>query len=151
MEPENKSLYFEDFKEGLVFKSGKLQITEKIIYKYAELSRDKNPIHVDPDFASDTIYRRRIAHGLLVLSLVSGLAVETGIAEKTTIAFRRLNWRFRKPVMIDDWIRAEFKVIERKSIPIDEAGLVVFRVEVLNQEDQIVQSGKWSLIIKIKG
>jgi 3-hydroxybutyryl-CoA dehydratase len=148
MDPEKKSYYFEDFKKGEVFKSSTRRISEKDIDRFAELSGDTNPIHVDQNFASKTVFGERIAHGLLTLSLVSGQAVELGITERTTIAFKSIEWRFKKPVFIGDTIRTEFKVIDSRSLSNQQGGLVVFRIKVINQNKQTVQNGKWSVVIK---
>jgi len=148
MDPEKKCYYFQDFKQGTVFKSSTRLISENDIDRFADLSGDTNPIHVDQKFAKATEFGERIAHGLLTLSLVSGQAVELGIAERTTIAFKSMDWRFKKPVFIGDTIRSEFKVIERRSLNDQQGGLVVFRIKVFNQNKQTVQTGKWSVVIR---
>ena len=145
---ETKSLYFEDFSVGRLFTSDIRVITAADVDQFAELSGDTNPIHVDSEFARDSIYGERIVHGLLTLSVVSGLAVELGIAERTTIAFKSLDWRFKKAVAVGDSIQAEFKVIDRRALPGQAGGLVVFRIRVVNQEGALVQTGRWSLVIK---
>lgn len=146
----DKSLYFDEFHLGDKFFSENRKITEKDIDGFADLSGDHNPIHTNSEFAKSTIYGKRIGHGLLGLSVTSGLAAKLGFAEKTTIAFRGLDWKFKKPITIGDSIKAIYEVVDKRTLPIDEGGLVVFRVIVTNQEDQIVQTGKWSLVIKKK-
>ena len=148
MAKKNKGLFFEEFKIGDKFFSEQQSIADLDIAKFAELSGDYNPIHVDEEFARTTLYGERIAHGLLGLSVVSGLAAKLGFAEKTTVAFRGLEWKFRKPILIGDNVSAVFEVIEKRSVPIEGAGLIIFQVLVSNQEESIVQKGKWSLIIK---
>ena len=148
MAKKNKGLFFEEFKIGDKFFSEQQSIADLDIAKFAELSGDYNPIHVDEEFARTTLYGERIAHGLLGLSVVSGLAAKLGFAEKTTVAFRGLEWKFRKPILIGDSVSAVFEVIEKRSVPIEGAGLIIFQVLVSNQEKSIVQKGKWSLIIK---
>ena len=148
MAKKNRGLYFEEFKMGDKFFSGNQTISELDIVKFAGISGDYNPIHVDEEFARTTLYGERIAHGLLGLAVVSGLAAKLGFAERTTIAFRGLDWKFRKPILIGDIISAVFEVIEKRSVPIEGAGLIVFLVSVSNQDKSIVQKGKWSLLIK---
>lgn len=145
------SLYFEEFKQGDQFFSPVRIITEEDIKDFAGLSGDFNPIHTDPEYAEKSIYGKRVAHGLLGLSLSSGLAASLGFAKKTTLAFRSLEWKFNGPIFIGDTIRAEFKVERRRSLPGGEGGLIVFKITVFNQDDQIVQSGKWALVIKCRG
>ena len=148
MAKNNRGLFYEEFKIGDKFFSEQQSIADLDIAKFAELSGDYNPIHVDEEFARTTLYGERIAHGLLGLSVVSGLAAKLGFAEKTTVAFRGLEWKFRKPILIGDSVSAVFEVIEKRSVPIEGAGLIIFQVLVSNQEKSIVQKGKWSLIIK---
>lgn len=150
-ESGGQSLYFEDFVVGRLFTSELREISAADIDQFAELTGDNNPIHVDEVFAQSSLYGRRIAHGLLTLSIVSGLAVEMGIAERTTIAFKSLDWRFKSAVAIGDSIQAQFKVIDRRNLPGNEGGLVIFRVRAINQNGNLVQMGKWSLVIKMKG
>jgi len=148
MDPEKECYYFQDFKKGAIFKSSARLISENDIDRFADLSGDTNPIHVNQKFAEGTVFGERIAHGLLTLSLVSGQAVELGIAERTTIAFKSMDWRFKKPVFIGDEIQSEFKVIDRRSLSNQQGGLVIFRIKVFNQYNQTVQAGKWSVVIR---
>ncbi len=150
MNREDQSLFYEEFLVGDKFFSGQRMILEKDIHSFTELSGDRNPIHIDEEFASKSLYGERIAHGLLVLSLTSGLAYELGFAERSTAAFRALEWKFKRPTKIGDTISAVFEVIEKREISLEGLGLVIFQVVVLNQDDRIVQMGKWSLIIKKK-
>jgi acyl dehydratase len=150
MVTEDKSLYFEEFKPGDKFFSDERIITEEDIDQFARLSGDNNPIHTDSEFAKTTIYGNRISHGLLVLSLVSVLAASLGFAEKTTIAFRAVDWKFKWPVMAGDSIKAVYEVVGKRMLPIEDGGLIIFKVIVTNQGNQKVQIGKWSLVIKKK-
>lgn len=150
MNREDQSLFYDEFLVGDKFFSGKKTIFDKDILSFAELSGDRNPIHVDDEFANKSMHAERIAHGLLILSLTSGLAFELGFAERSTAAFRALEWKFKSPIKIGDTIRAEFEVIEKREILLEGVGLVIFQVKVLNQNDKIVQMGKWSLVIKRK-
>jgi 3-hydroxybutyryl-CoA dehydratase len=147
MANRGQGLYYEEFKIGDKFFSGTHTVTEGEIMDFAEISGDFNPIHTDKGFAQNSIYGERIAHGLLGISLVSGLASELGFAEGTTVAFRGLEWKFNNPIKIGDSFSAVFEVIEKRTLPIDGAGLVVFRVIVSNQEFPKLQSGKWSIVI----
>ena len=72
------------------------------------LSGDFNQIHMDAEYSAMTPAGRRVAHGLLVASIVSGLAVQTGVMEGTVQFFREISeWKFIKPVFIGDTVHAE--------------------------------------------
>src|SRR5437660_9849945 len=70
-------LYFEDVAVGQEWESPGRTLTETDIVNFAGLSGDFNPIHVDHEFARTTPFRRPVAHGLLVLSMSSGLGLHS--------------------------------------------------------------------------
>ena len=147
MKNKGKGRKFSGFSVGDVFQSGERKIKESDLINFAELTGDKNRIHVDPVFAAESIYGQRVAHGLLGLSVIGGLAVETGFTKDTAIALRNVEWKFRKAVFIGDTIRAEFKVSDKKDLPGQEYGFIKFQVTALNQKDEKVQTGSWTLLI----
>ena len=145
-----KGLYFEEFTAGKSFKSpAPRAVTDEMIRGFAELSGDKNPLHLDDAFAARTPFGERIAHGLLGLSVASGLLHDVGIVSGTIVAFARLDWRFAGPVRIGDALSLEMSVLKTKAAG-SQAGLVVFDSKVNNQKGEMVQKGEWSLLIKRK-
>src|SRR5512136_1156604 len=113
-----RGLWFEEFEVGQQIISAGRTITEGDIMAFAGLSGDYNQIHTNAEFASKTPFGQRVAHGLLTLSIASGLAMRTGILEGTVIAFREINnWKFTNPVFIGDTLHANLNVIETKAIP----------------------------------
>jgi acyl dehydratase len=141
-------MYFEDYQLNEEFSSQERIISEEDIIEFARLTDDYNPIHLDPQYARNSIYEKRIAHGMLGLSVISGLAFSLGLSEKTTLAFRALEWKFREPIYIGDSIRAVFKVNKKRIITNQQGGLIIFKVRALNQSERLIQTGKWSLIIE---
>ncbi len=115
---------------------------------FAGLSGDYNQLHTDAEFAKGTLYGGRIAHGLLGLSVASGLASRLGFAEGTAEAFTSLEWKFRGPVKIGDTIRARLRVGRKKEMQRLRGGFVVFDVVLLNQDDETVQKGTWTILVK---
>ncbi len=139
--------YFEEFEIGDTVESASRTITETDIVLFAGLSGDYNQLHTDAEFAKGTLFGERIAHGLLGLSVASGLAQRLGFIEGTAQAFRELSWKFRGPILIGDTIRARFKVREKKVMARLGGGMVMFDAAVLNQRDEVVQKGIWKVII----
>ena len=91
---------------------------------FADLTGDRNPVHLDPEFARATPFRRCIAHGLLGLSLAGDLT--TAATPKRTVAFLGLReWYFRAPVYIGDAIRATSRVTEKELQGRGRRGMVV--------------------------
>jgi acyl dehydratase len=140
--------YFEEFTVGNVVVTAGRTITEGDIVTFAGLSGDYNQIHTDAAYAAAGPFGQRVAHGLLVLSIASGLAVQTGIIEGTVLAFRELEWKFSRPVMIGDTIRAMLEVTETKSLPRLGGGSVFMKITVLNQKDEAVQRGNWVMLVQ---
>jgi len=143
-----RGTYFEEFEIGYTVETAPRTITEADVVLFAGLSGDYNQLHTDAEFAKETPFGQRIAHGLLVLSVVSGLAQRLGFIEGTVLAFRSIEWKFSKPVFFDDTIRARFEVVEKKEARRLGGGTVDFKVTVLNQNDEPVQRGTWTALIK---
>ena len=143
-----RGYYFEEFEIGDAVESVSRTVTETDIVIFAGLSGDYNQLHTDAEFAKGTLFGERVAHGLLGLSIASGLAQRLGFIEGTAQAFRELEWKFRGPILIGDTIRARFKVREKKEMPRLGGGLIVFDAAVLNQRDEVVQKGIWKVLIE---
>jgi acyl dehydratase len=127
--------YFEDFELG-----GKLAptrartVTEADIVNFASLTGDWYPLHTDVEFAKKSMFGERIAHGMLVLSIASGLNPPYDWA---FIAFYGIeNVRFTAPVKIGDTIHVEAEVIDKKDR--GDNGVITLRELVKNQRGEDV-------------
>lgn len=144
-----ESLCFEDFSPGQVFRSRvSREVSEEAVSRFGELSGDLNPLHFDEGFARKTPFGGRIAHGLLGLSIASGLLHELGIVRDTILAFRNLEWKFKEPVRLGDKISLVAEVARTRPAP--GGGLVLFKACLKNQRDETVQEGFWSLLVRKK-
>lgn len=143
--------YFEEFEVGMKVISIGRTVTESDIVTFAGLSGDYNQIHTDAEFSKGTPFGQRVAHGILGLSIASGLAVQTGVMEGTIMAFREINnWKFIKPIFIGDTIHVVLDVKETKALPRLKAGSVVIELDVRNQQDETVAKGTWTALILMK-
>lgn len=140
--------YFEEFEVGQKIITAGRTITESDVVRFAGLSGDYNQIHTDADYAAGWMFGERIAHGLLVLSIATGLAVQTGMIEGTVLAFRELEWKFSRPVMLGDTVHVEIEVVETKALSRLGGGNVTMKVSVLNQRDEVVHRGQWVMLVK---
>jgi len=141
------ALYYEDFKEGMVFESPRRTVTEADIVIFTGLSGDFNPLHTDEEFAKKTIFGRRIAQGTLTFAIMTGLWDMLGIIRGTAIAFYGVDkLRFTKPVYPGDTLRVKITVIEKKER--EMGGLVVLHNEVLNQRDEVVLVCDAKILVK---
>ncbi len=142
--------YFEEFEIGEQLLTAGRTITESDIVTFAGLSGDYNQIHVDAEYAAAGDFGQRVAHGLLVVSIATGLIVQTGMMEGTVLSFRELGWKFSLPVFIGDTIRVKIEIIQRKSLPRLGGGSITAKVSVLNQQDKVTQRGTMVLLLMRK-
>ncbi len=146
--PKVRGMYFEEFEVGQKIISLARTVTETDIVNYAGLSADFNEMHTNAEYSGETPFGQRVAHGLLGLSIASGLAWQTGVLEGTIIAFREINsWRFSKPVYIGDTLHVEIEIKATKAIPRVGGGSVVLSLDVQNQNGETVMKGDWTTLM----
>ncbi|MFN2224638.1 MAG: MaoC/PaaZ C-terminal domain-containing protein [Candidatus Promineifilaceae bacterium] len=150
LEYKPRGLYFEEIEVGKSVVTTGRTITEGDIVSFAGLSGDFNQLHVDAVYAEAGEFGQRVAHGLLVVSITTGLIVQTGLMEGTVHAFRELEWKFSRPVFIGDTIHADLTVTETKPLPRLGGGNVTAKVTVYNQHNQVVQRGTMVLLVRGK-
>ena len=95
--------YFEDLEEGMTDVFAKT-ITDADVMGFAGVSGDTNPLHLNHEFASGTIFKGRIAHGMLTASLISTV-IGTKLPGPGCIYVSQ-NLRFRAPVRTGDTVTA---------------------------------------------
>jgi len=146
--------YFEDFKLGEKAVSPGRTVTETDIVMFAALSGDWSELHTNAEYMKNNIFGQRIAHGLLTLSIASGLALRIGgRLPPDVIAFLGMDKvRFtNSPVFIGDTIRVELEVIEaRPSKSRPEAGILKFKNTVKNQRDEEVATWETAAMLNKK-
>lgn len=111
-------------------------ITEEMIYNYAEISGDKNPIHLDEEYAKKSIFNTRIAHGMLVAATISKV-IGINLPGEGTIYLQQ-SLKFLKPVFIGDSITTKITVLD---INVEKAHILL-RTECFNQKGLLVISGE---------
>lgn len=147
----HRGLYFEEFEVGRQFTTPGRTVTEADIVAFAGQSGDFNLIHTDAAYAAQGPFGQRVAHGLLVLSIASGLATRAGFMEGTVLAWRDIqDWKFSQPVFIGDTVHVEVTVQNTKAMPRLGAGMVEFDLRVLNQQDEVVQRGTWGILVQTR-
>jgi 3-hydroxybutyryl-CoA dehydratase len=101
--------YIEDLKPGMS-ESFEKTVTERDIQLFGEVSGDLNPVHFDEEYARKTIFRGRVAHGVLCLSYISTV-LGTKMPGPGTI-FVTATSRFKAPVRIGDAVKTTCTVKE---------------------------------------
>ncbi len=101
--------YFEDLSVGLTATYGKT-ITEADIVLFAGVSGDTNPVHLNEEFAQQTMFKGRIAHGMLSVGFISTV-FGTKLPGPGCIYISQ-NLRFKGPVKIGDTVIAKVELVE---------------------------------------
>ena len=105
---------------------------------------------MDHEFARSTVFRRPIAHGLLVFSIGSGLAVACP-PMRTFALLRFREWYFREPVFLGDTIRVHGRVVQKEVRGRGRRGEITWRRRIVNQESKVVQEGVVVTLVEGRG
>jgi acyl dehydratase len=142
------SYYYEDFAAGGVHASRGRTVTEADIVNFAGLSGDFVELHTNEEFARQSPFGRRIAHGALVFSISTGLMTQMNLINDTVLAFYGIDkLRFTGPVFIGDTVRVSKRVVELREKDA-ERGIVTFETQVLNQNNEPVIVYTDKLLVK---
>ncbi len=145
-----KSYYFEEYTIGDEFEMDEFSITLDDIKQFAYLTFDTNPLHLEKTYARERGYKDIISHGLLCVSLCSGIAYKSGLFDKKVIGLVSQTIKYKKPVYVGEKLRFILKVINKKEIPNSNGGLVVFNTKLTDKDDNILITGEWNILIEKK-
>lgn len=106
---QRKIYSFEDLEMGMEASFQKA-VSDTDIVAFAGVSGDKNPVHLDADYAARTMFKERIAHGMLTASYISAVFGMEMPGPGAIYVSQTLN--FRAPVRIGDVVTAKVKVVE---------------------------------------
>ena len=122
---------FEDLEIGMSHETVHT-ITADDIARFAEVSGDKNPLHMSDEYAATTMFERRIAHGALTASYISGILGNDLPGPGSVVV--GLNMRFRRPVYIGDTVIARAEVAEK----IARGNRVVLKIECIVDGKRVI-------------
>jgi 3-hydroxybutyryl-CoA dehydratase len=111
-------------------------ITETDVYLYAGVTGDLNPAHINEEYAKKTFFKTRIAHGMLLAGLISGVLGNKLPGPGTVYIRQELN--FLAPVRIGDTITAAVEILEIMA----EAKRIRAKTTCVNQEGTLVLDGE---------
>jgi len=101
--------------------SERFLITERMVKEFSELTGDKNPVHLDEDYARSTRFGKRICHGMLAASFISKVLGMNFPGPGTILVKQQL--KYRSPVYIDEWIEVQVRIaqviLDRKRLVLD--------------------------------
>ena len=117
------------------------QITDELVRAFAEISGDYNPIHLDEEFASNTRFGRRIAHGMLSGAFIS--AVLGYEFHERKIVYLSQKMKFVSPVFIGDTITTTATVKHIR----EERGIVTLETNCTNQDGTVTVQGEAMVMV----
>jgi acyl dehydratase len=144
-------LTFEAFEPGATFVTPRRTITEADIVQFAGLTADYNPLHTDEIFAAGTSFGGRIAHGPMLVGMAFGLASRAGLFDGTVLGLLDITWSFTGPVRSQDTVHVRVTVTGKRPTRKPERGIVDLRLEIVNQRDEVVQTGTAAVLIAAAG
>ena len=125
---------------GDTIETGSAVITGQAIDTFADLTGDRFEIHMEDAAAQRHGFPGRVAHGLLVLSLIDGLKNKADLQIKARASLG-WDWRFRAPVLAGDEIFVSYTVEEKQPAKRADQSVLVLEFDVRNQDDVVVQTG----------
>jgi len=145
--PLRGGLYFEEFFEGMRIDTAARTITEADLVGFAGISGDFTALHMDEETSRKGPFRGRIAHGMLIQSIATGLAIQTRIFEGTIAALVGMDIRWKSPVFPGDTVRLGLEVSRVDPEPSKRSGEITLDCQVLNQEGVVCVQGNWVVLI----
>jgi len=112
------------------------KVSDEDVRTFAEISGDRNPVHLDDEFASTTFFKKRIAHGALSGALISAVLGMVMPGPGTIYLSQTMN--FKAPVYINDEITARLEVTAYRA----DKRIATLKTEVFNQDDKLILEGE---------
>jgi len=143
---------FEEFILGEELRSKPRPVTQEQIQEFADLTGDFNPIHLDPEFARQTVMRGTIAHGLFCASLLAGMAWEVGLLGRNILALESSNNNFLQPVKPGDLVYGSVVISEVDADAAKRCGRVgwnlkLWKVNSGDGPDTVAVESHWSTLV----
>lgn len=140
--------YFEDFELNKVYKSVARTITETDVVNFAGLSGDFNPLHMDEEYATNvSMFKKRVAHGMLGPVIMTGMSNQMGIFEGTTIAFLEFTSKYAAPLEIGSTVHLELTPIEARKTSKPGRGIIKYQANLVDQTGKVINESTWNIMM----
>lgn len=147
----SQQIFADDLTIGQTFIGEARKIGDDEFRAFAGMTGDDHPIHYDDAYAAKTRFGKRLAHGLLVMSMTAlGATAMSRQIEDAMVAFVEQGARFLKPVFVNDTLTSRFEVAAIVAKPTRGVALVRFNVSLANDRDEIVLEGHHSYLLLLK-
>ena len=140
--------YFDEIEIGEQYETPGVTITDWHVMQFAGLSMDFFELHTNEEYARETQFGRRVAHGLLGLAITDGLKNRSDFQVRA-IASLHWSWDFVGPIFIGDTVKAVVRVAGKKpSRTKPDRGVVSLEIELSNQDGRVLQKGRNQLMVQ---
>ena len=144
-------LFFDDFLVDESYYTDRRTVTESDHINFTTSFGFYEPLFMDRAYVeNETPYQKRIVPGALTFSIAEGLTILSGILHGTGIAFLGVEMKVIKPVCIDDTIRVEVQVVDKRKTRKADRGIVTFFHRVVNQDGITVMEYKVKRMLRRK-
>jgi acyl dehydratase len=143
------AVHFEGFRVGDRYRTLGRTVGDYEIASFVTLAGFTEPLFMDLEYVRrESVFKARVAPGVLTFGLAEGLVLQTGILHGTGLALMSYDVRVVAPVLAGDTIWVEIEVTDRRETKKPDRGVVVFRHRVLNQRDETVMEASITRMIK---
>lgn len=140
--------HFDEMQVGDKFTTLARTVTEADLVNFVALGGFYEELFMNKEYAEQSIYKTRIAPGALTFTIAEGLSIQTGILHNTGMAFLGLNMRILAPTRVNDTIRVDIEVTEKRTSSDPSRGIVTFTHTVRNQDNQAIMTYNVTRMIK---
>ena len=142
--------YWEEYEVGQTFESVGRTVTEADFVMHSAFSGDWTELHTNAEYAEDSMFGERVAHGPMTFILATGFVYRCGFLERRVVAFLGMNYMdIPAPVHAGDTISLDMEVTEKKAFSSrDDAGMVTIDTVMTNQDGESVFEGDMKFMIK---
>ncbi len=111
-------------------------MSEEKVIKFANITGDKNPVHIDEEYAKNTIFKQRICHGMLVSSCISNTIANDLPGPGAIYLSQTLS--FKHPVFLEDTVTVNLEIVKIRQ----DKKIMTIRTTCQNQNDKLVIDGE---------
>ncbi|MBI4011348.1 MAG: MaoC family dehydratase N-terminal domain-containing protein [Candidatus Rokubacteria bacterium] len=142
-------IHFEGFRVGDRFETLGRTVSEYEILSFVTLTGFTEPLFMDLEYIQrESVFKTRVAPGVLTFALAEGLTLQTGILHGTGLALMQYDVRVVAPVLAGDTIRVQIEVVDKRETKKADRGIVTFRHRVVNQRGEPVMEATITRMIK---
>ncbi len=143
------AVHFEGFRAGDRYQTLGRTVSEFEILQFVTLAGFTEPLFMDIEYIRrESVFKSRVAPGVLTFALAEGLALQTGILHGTGLALLHYDVRVVAPVLAGDTIAVEIEVTDKRETKRPDRGVVTFRHRVVNQRGETVMEATIARMVK---